>query len=251
MEFYRIADRKRIDFIARWVKAGCSPGAPILDVGCGNGIISRRLAEMGFRVTAIDSSEKTLSTAIEHNSHPNLTYRLVSGNDLPPELSAYAAVICSEVLEHLTDPAILLRVIHASLEDNGLLIVTVPNGRGPRELLVTRPVQGIQQNPVTGKWLAAIKRSMGYSGDTVQSSAEDLRHLQFFTLKKLRNLASATGFRIERTAAANFIEQVFPFSLLFRKSATLQRLDCRMADILPIACTSGFMMLWKKERHEH
>lgn len=247
MDFDRIADKKRTDFIVRSVRADCAPGADVLDIGCGNGIISRALAENGFRVTAIDNSEKTIAAAITNNSHPNLTYKVIADTDLQPDLGAYDAVICSEVLEHLHHPENLLLTINSLLKDKGILVVTVPNGRGPRELFVTRPVQAIESGRITGRLLRAVKRSMGYTGTTVQSSADDLRHVQFFTLGKLKRLASFSGFRIEKTVASNFIEQVFPFSLLYRKSRALQRFDCRLADKLPLAFTSGFMSIWKKD----
>jgi bifunctional DNase/RNase len=91
---------------------------------------------------------------------------------------------------------------------------------------------------------------MGYTRSTVQSSAEDLSHIQFFTLKSLAKLAASTNFKIETVAASNFIEQVFPFSLLFRKSKSLQKWDCRVADALPLSFTSGFMSFWKKNTPE-
>ena len=60
--------------------------------------------------------------------------------ELVADEEKYHAVICSEVLEHLHEPGKLLAVLHAILHDDGVLLVTVPNGTGPRELLITRPI---------------------------------------------------------------------------------------------------------------
>jgi 2-polyprenyl-3-methyl-5-hydroxy-6-metoxy-1,4-benzoquinol methylase len=246
MEFTRIADIKRVKFITNVVVAACSPGAQVLDIGCGNGIISRAIGEMGFNVLGIDVSEKTIEVAKAANTLPNVQFKIVAAGELESEPGVYDAIICSEVLEHLHQPEELLHIIHSSLKDNGILIVTVPNGRGPRELFVTRPIQALQRNNgFAWRLMSRVKSAMGYKGITVQSAADDLTHIQFFTVRSLKDLAAKTGFRIEQLSPTNFIEQVFPFSLIMKRSRTLQKLDCRLSDALPINLTSGFMSVWR------
>jgi SAM-dependent methyltransferase len=248
MEFDRIADKKRVHFITSVIRQNVPPGASILDVGCGNGIITQAVGEMGFEVTGVDSSQKSIEYARNRNNLPNVTFVLTEAGNFPPTNRKYSAIICSEVLEHLHDPSSLLGVLKKELSDDGVLVVTVPNGAGPRELLVTRPVQSLQENNnIIWKTLSAIKRSLGYTGVTVQSSADDLRHIQFFTYAALKKLAESNGFYISEVRKSNFIEQVFPFSLIIRRSKTLQKADCRVADVLPLAFTSGFMTTWRKK----
>ena len=140
MEFERIADIKRLNFIIGVLKAKLPEGAVVLDVGCGNGVISRSLGSHGFNVKGIDVSEKTIEKAKALNKFPNVKFEVISAEKLVADGNKYHAVICSEVLEHLNDPGSLLKVLYQVLNKNGVLIVTVPNGNGPRELLVTRPV---------------------------------------------------------------------------------------------------------------
>jgi len=247
MKFERIADKKRVNFITAALKNNVPQGDLILDVGCGNGIITMQIGQSGYNIVGIDNSEKAIAAASAANSHPNVTFRVLSAEQLSTEPAKYGAVICSEVLEHLHNPSSLLTVLRTSLKDNGILIVTVPNGNGPRELLVTRPVQWLQKDNGAGwKMINSVKKLFGYTGTTAQSDADDLSHLQFFTYKSLSRLAKSTGFRIESFRKTNFIEQVFPFSLLARRSEILQKLDCQVADTLPLAFTSGFMTVWKK-----
>lgn len=248
MQFTRIADKKRVEFIKSSLNKHIPAAASVLDIGCGNGIISKELALLGYHVTAIDVSERTIALAQSVNHHPNIHFQVVRAGELQPEPDKYDAIICSEVLEHMHDPSTLLAVIHTSLKREGTLIVTVPNGRGPREFLVTKPVQYLQsKNNILTRLLTGVKRMLGYEGVTVQSSAEDLRHVQFFTARSLLALANANGFDIATFRKTNFIEQVFPFSLLTKRSVALQKLDCQLAELLPLAFTSGFMTIWKKK----
>lgn len=248
MEFVRIADKKRVEFITCAISR-FAPGSSILDIGCGNGIISKAIASIGYKVTGIDVSEKTIAEARTFNSHPDIEFKVIPAGELRPEPSKYHAIICSEVLEHLTDPLSLLGIIHSSLKEDGTLIVTVPNGRGPRELFITRPVQYIQKKDnFLSRSLTLAKKKLGYSGTTVQSSADDLSHVQFFTPRTLRRLATSAGFQIDIIKKTNFMEQVFPFSLLTRKNLLLQKMDCALAELLPLGFTSGFMTIWKKSR---
>jgi SAM-dependent methyltransferase len=247
MEFERIADIKRLNFIIDTLKGKLPDGAEVLDVGCGNGVISRSLGELGFRVKGIDVSERTITKAKSLNKLPNVEFEVISAEQLVSDGHRYHAVICSEVLEHLPDPGKLLSVLHQSLLNQGVLIVTVPNGSGPRELFVTRPVAALSKsNGFAWRMLQNLKNMLGYQGTTAQSDAEDLTHIQFFTKRSLEKLAESNHFKIVRFGKTNFVEDVFPFSLLTKRIKTLQKFDCAVSELLPYSFTGGFVTVWEK-----
>lgn len=248
MEFTRYADIKRLNFIIDVLQHNLPQGAEVLDVGCGNGVISRALGEKGFNIRGIDVSEKAIEKAKSLNTFPNVIFEAVSAEQLVADGKKYHAVICSEVLEHLNAPGKLLSVLYDIINDKGILIVTVPNGNGPRELFVTRPVIRMQKkNNWVWKLVKKVKTTFGYKGTTVQSDADDLTHIQFFTRKSLGELANTSQFSIERFGKTNFIEDVFPFSLLTKRVLALQKLDCAVAEVLPYGFTGGFVSVWKKQ----
>lgn len=248
MEFERIADIKRLNFISETLKAHLPSGAEVLDVGCGNGVISRSLGEIGFDVLGIDVSEKTIEKARTLNKLPNVKFEVVSAEKLVADGTQYHAVICSEVLEHLKEPAKLVAVLHQVLHPDGVLIVTVPNGKGPRELFVTRPVISLQKkNNWLWRGVKKIKAFFGYRGTTVQSDADDLTHIQFFTKSSLQQLAASNHFKIIKFGKTNFIEDVFPFSFFTKRVKIFQKWDCAVAEILPYSFTGGFVTVWKKQ----
>jgi len=247
MEFERIADQKRLDFIISSLRSSIPANGLVLDVGCGNGIITRGVGAHGFNVYGIDISEKAIQKAREINTLPNVKFDVISAEQLVADGRKYDAVICSEVLEHLNHPSSLLKVLFQSLHDKGILIVTVPNGKGPRETFVTRPIQQLKKkNNLLWKGIQSLKSLMGYQGTTIQSSADDLTHIQFFTLKSLQQLANETQFKIMNFGKTNFIEDVFPFSLFSRRIKFLQKADCAIAELLPYSFTGGFVTVWQK-----
>ena len=132
------------------------------------------------------------------------------------------------------------------MKSGAVLIATVPNGIGPRELLVTRPVQKMSKSWM-GKVIDNSKKALGYSNSTVQSMSGDLTHVQFFTKSAICNLIKSEGFDILEFGHSNFVEKVFPYSLLTRKIKTLSEIDNTVIDYLPSVMASGFNTVWRKK----
>ena len=247
-EYSKAVDHKRLQFIIKQLEQQGPTGGTVLDVGCGNGIMSRAIAQHGYQVFGIDISAKAIekARAVEHD---NVRFEVMSADELVADGSTYDAVICSEVLEHLSDPSQLLKTLHALLSDDGVLVVTVPNGRGPRELMITQPMQKLQQQGgILLKGAEAAKKALGYTGKTEQSDADDLSHVQYFTKNSLRRLLNTHLFRMQAFEHANFLADVFPVSWLANRSYWLQSVDCRVADTLPHQFTGGFYSAWTKVR---
>lgn len=247
-EFTRYADIKRLHFILEAITKHAGRQGTVLDVGCGNGVITRFMGEHGFDVLGIDVSEKTIAKARSLNKFPNVKFEVKSAEELVADGTMYDAVICSEVLEHLTNPSKLLAELHKAIKPTGILVVTVPNGMGPREVMVTKPVIRMQRKKgFTWRATNRLKRLLGYSGTTTQSSADDLEHVQFFTLQALNTLAEQNGFSTVETASSNFIDDIFPISLVTKRSFWLQKADGKIADLLPTSLSGGFFTVWKKQ----
>lgn len=245
--YNRVADLKRLDFIRKNLKSSLPPNGSVLDVGCGNGIISLQLGKDGFNIKGIDVSEKAIEKAKATNPFPNVTFEVADADKLKAGGEKFDAIICSEVLEHLNQPGRLLKELVPILKDTGILLVTVPNGMGPREVLVTKPILRLRKkNNWLWRSILKVKSSLGYSGTTIQSEADNLDHIQFFTYRDLQRLSSETGFRIERISSSNFIDDIFPVSLLSRKIKFIQKADAYLADLLPRSFTGGYLMVWKK-----
>ena len=247
VRYTRTVDIKRLKFIDRILIDSLPENGKVLDVGCGNGNISLYLGSKGYTVRGVDISEKAIATARAHNKLKNIEFDVISAEELVAEKSKYHAIICSEVLEHLNDPKQLLDTLYNLLLDDGVLIVTVPNGVGPREVLMTKPMQWMSRNNgILWKTTQAVKRAFGYSGKTSQSDADNLEHVQFFTHNDLKRLSASCNFKIKCIKHADFISDVFPFSMLTKRVSVLEDLDCKVADHLPTSIVGGFLSAWSK-----
>lgn len=82
--------------------------APVVDVGCGGGILTESMAALGAAVTGIDMAGKALSVARLHalESGIEVDYREATAEQLAQQAPAhYGTVTCLEMLEHVTSYA--------------------------------------------------------------------------------------------------------------------------------------------------
>ena len=106
----------RLQFVERFVVLS---GLRVLDVGCGGGILSEALAERGASVLGIDLAESALQAAEAHRAGQAVEYRLESSRETAARGEMFDVVTCMEMLEHVADPAAVLRDIHALLKPGG------------------------------------------------------------------------------------------------------------------------------------
>ena len=104
----------------------------VVDVGCGTGdLLSYLATELSMHnLLGLDISKVGIMKARE--KFPNLNFGLIEFNELGLHSldikSRAGVIICSEVLEHLEKPDLLLKFILKNLVSSGTLIVTVPGG---------------------------------------------------------------------------------------------------------------------------
>ena len=130
--YTQVEEYKRLDFIVGQVQKNVKPGAKILDIGCGNGNLSIALGSLGYNVKGIDVDETSVQTAQKNNPFPNVEFAVADANKFSIS-DEYDLIICTEVLEHLQTPKELVESSYRILKPGGTMIVTVPNGYGPRE----------------------------------------------------------------------------------------------------------------------
>ncbi|MDP3859042.1 MAG: bifunctional 2-polyprenyl-6-hydroxyphenol methylase/3-demethylubiquinol 3-O-methyltransferase UbiG [Stagnimonas sp.] len=114
--------------------AGGLKGKHALDVGCGGGLLTEALAARGAEVTGIDLADEALEVARLHGleSGVKAAYRSISAEALAAEAPAsYDLVCCLEMLEHVPDPASVLRAIATLVRPGGTVVLSTIN-RNPK-----------------------------------------------------------------------------------------------------------------------
>ena len=187
-----------------WIDALASlQGKKVLDVGCGGGILADSMARKGAQVLGIDLATKSLRVAQLHALEagtPHIQYREVPVETLAAETpAAYDVVTCMEMLEHVPDPASVVRACADLVKPGGwvffstinrnpkayaLAIVAaeyvlkmLPQGTHefdkflrPSELgsfaqqagLVLHSSKGLEHNPLTGRYWLSNDTSVNY-----------------------------------------------------------------------------------------
>ena len=121
-----------------WMKSFVNfEGKKVVDIGCGGGILAESIAQSGSDTTGIDLSEKALKVAELHALEvgAKLNYRAISAEDLAQEQAGqYDVVTCMEMLEHVPDPASVVRACAALCKPGGTLFFSTLN-RNPKSYL--------------------------------------------------------------------------------------------------------------------
>ncbi|MCU7846293.1 MAG: bifunctional 2-polyprenyl-6-hydroxyphenol methylase/3-demethylubiquinol 3-O-methyltransferase UbiG [Candidatus Thiodiazotropha sp. (ex Monitilora ramsayi)] len=112
-------------------------GKKVLDVGCGGGILSESMAAKGAQVTGLDMGEAPLQVARLHllESGLEVDYKRLPVEQLAAEQpGSFDVVTCMEMLEHVPDPASVVRACSQLVKPGGHVFFSTIN-RNPKAYL--------------------------------------------------------------------------------------------------------------------
>jgi 2-polyprenyl-6-hydroxyphenyl methylase / 3-demethylubiquinone-9 3-methyltransferase len=199
----------RLDWIDQTVQL---KGKKVLDIGCGGGILADSMARRGANVLGIDLATKALKVAQLHAIEaetPNITYREISAEALAQEQPAgFDVVTCMEMLEHVPDPASVVKACAQLVKPGGWVFLSTINRnpkawlfavvgaeyvlnmlpRGthdyakfirPSELardvreagLEQQELRGLEYNPITGRYWHSQNTSVNYMMSTRRTAS--------------------------------------------------------------------------------
>jgi ubiquinone/menaquinone biosynthesis C-methylase UbiE len=113
--------RNRARVVRKLVAKYAAAGAPILDAGCGTGLNLRHLPEGSV---GIDINPRNV--AVLQQRLPQ--HVVVEGDveQMPFGDGSFGTILCTEVIEHIPDPAAALAEFRRVLQPGGVLIGSVP-----------------------------------------------------------------------------------------------------------------------------
>jgi len=112
-------------------------GLEVLDVGCGGGLLSEPMAQLGAKMTSIDAGDKNIEIAKIHAAQSGLDieYLNVLPEDLALQSRTFDLVLNMEVIEHVADPDLFVASCAKLLKDKGCMVLSTMN-RNLKSLLL-------------------------------------------------------------------------------------------------------------------
>jgi 2-polyprenyl-3-methyl-5-hydroxy-6-metoxy-1,4-benzoquinol methylase len=167
----------------------------VLDLGCGNGSLSARLASSGHSVVGVDVSRDGIEIASE--AYPAVDFRLASiyDADLAGAGFGFDWVVSLEVIEHLFYPSRLFQQAWARLRPGGYFLLSTPYHGYVKNLALS----------VLNGW------------DNHFRVERDGGHIKFFSNAKLRAMAREQGFRDIRFRGAGRMPLLWKSTVLIAR----------------------------------
>ena len=154
--------------LVAWLPA--TPGGQLLDVGCGAGVFLKRMEDLGWTATGVESDPAAAAVAKSRG------VEVIQAIDALGR-RRFDAITLHHVIEHLHDPAAVVRELGGHLEAGGRVVVVTPN------------IESAGRRRFRAAWVAW----------------DPPRHLWLFGLRSLTALLERAGYRVERawTTARN------------------------------------------------
>ena len=110
------------------IKIKSLKGLKILDIGCGGGLISEPMANLGADVTGIDASEKNIKIAKIHAQKNNIKINYINKSpEQLMEIEKFDVILNLEIVEHVDNLKLYLKSCNQLLKKNGLMFTATLN----------------------------------------------------------------------------------------------------------------------------
>jgi 2-polyprenyl-6-hydroxyphenyl methylase / 3-demethylubiquinone-9 3-methyltransferase len=129
-----------------WIAAHLSPASLVLDMGCGAGFLSHALAKTGHHVTGIDLSEQSLEVARRLDTTGRVKYQVADATATSFPSESFDVVCAMDLLEHVENPAALVREASRLLKPGGLFFFHTFNRTLLSYLIVIKGVEWCVKN---------------------------------------------------------------------------------------------------------
>ena len=100
----------------------------ILDIGCGGGLLTEPMYNLGGKLTGIDASKKNINIAKIHAKKNNLKIKYI--NSSPEKLKIkkkFDVILNMEIIEHVDDIDLFIKKSSELLKKNGLMFIATLN----------------------------------------------------------------------------------------------------------------------------
>jgi ubiquinone/menaquinone biosynthesis C-methylase UbiE len=174
--------------------------ARVIDVACGEGYVSRFLAQAGAgEVVGVDISAALIETAEQRNSHKNLSYQVDNAHHLSTLADdSFDIAVSQMAMMDIPDPRAMFRSVKRVLKPGGVFVFSLlhPCFEAPYLLPDEEPFLADEE----GNWMAVVVRWYGREGHW-QSGGDGVRgHMGAYhrMMSTYINDLITAGFRLEK-----------------------------------------------------
>ncbi len=118
----------------------------VLEIGCGSGMLLREIKKRGAKITGCEIDRKSCEIANE-TLGANIISNIQVSEFLDKNSHKFDLIAMSHVLEHFQNPVKILKQLRSAIEENGTLLIVVPNLDGAPKTFLKR-YWGYWQVPV-------------------------------------------------------------------------------------------------------
>jgi 2-polyprenyl-6-hydroxyphenyl methylase/3-demethylubiquinone-9 3-methyltransferase len=107
----------------------CLTGLRLLDIGCGGGLLSEPLARLGAEVVGADPAAANIEAARLHAAQGGIAvdYRATTAEALAEAGERFDVVLAMEVVEHVADVSLFVKLTGGMVKPGGLMIAATLN----------------------------------------------------------------------------------------------------------------------------
>lgn len=113
------------------VKAHAKPGDVLLNAGCGTGEYNFYLRDKFSQSYGVDINQEDIATARSINTDDSIHYDVGDVANLTFSNGYFDTIICVDVLEHVEDPAQVVKELWRVLKPGGQMVATIPHKNYP------------------------------------------------------------------------------------------------------------------------
>ncbi len=187
----------------------------ILDIGCGAGLLTNPLAHQGHIVSGIDLSSSSLELARKLDTTKTVDYQVAQAERLPFAENSFDVVSAMDLLEHVNDPALVIKEASRVLKPEGLFFFHTFNRNFISYLIIIKGVEWFVKNApanmhvyplfITPKELTNMCQLNQLQVEMTQGMRPDFAHKAFWKMLMTRKVDPSFTFTFTPSLMTGYV----------------------------------------------
>ncbi len=211
----RAENTLRNPWIAKVIQENKPYPCKILDIGCGAGLLTNPLAKEGHIVSGIDLSSSSLEVARKLDITKSVDYKVAQAENLPFAENTFDVISAMDLLEHVNDPALVIKEASRVLKPEGLFFFHTFNRNWISYLIIIKGVEWFVKNAppnmhvyplfITPKELKSMCQINQLQVEMMQGMRPDFIHRAFWKMLMTRKVDPSFSFTFTPSLVTGYV----------------------------------------------